>query len=75
MLNLCWDLAHSMFNDGYSPHTRPGEETFGHRADDTSLFCSVSWCYFLCMWSDRIVYVDFIGRVSFGEVGERDLKP
>ena len=40
MLNLCWDLAHSMFNDGYSPSTRHGEETFGHRADDTS-FCFV----------------------------------
>lgn len=25
-----------MFNDGYSPSTRHGEETFGHRADDTS---------------------------------------
>ena len=40
MLNLRLDLAHSMFNDGYSPHTRRGEETFGHRADDTS-FCFV----------------------------------
>lgn len=29
-----------MFNDGYSPSTRHGEETFGHRADDTS-FCFV----------------------------------
>ena len=40
MLKLCFDLAHSMFNDGYSPSTRHGEETFGHRADDTS-FCFV----------------------------------
>lgn len=39
MLKLCFDLAHSMFNDGYSPSTRHGEETFGHRADDT--FCFV----------------------------------
>ena len=40
MLKLCFDLAHSMFNDGYSPSTRHGEEPFGHRADDTS-FCFV----------------------------------
>ena len=40
MLDLCWDLAHSIFNDGYSPHTRQGEETLGHKADDTS-FCFV----------------------------------
>lgn len=40
MLKLCFDLAHSMFNDGYSPSTRHGKETFGHRTDDTS-FCFV----------------------------------
>jgi hypothetical protein len=38
MLKLCFDLALSMFSDGYSPHTRHGEEPFGHRADDTSSF-------------------------------------
>lgn len=31
MLKLCFDLAHSMFNAGYSS-TRNGGEIFGYRA-------------------------------------------
>ena len=40
MLKLCFNLAHSMFDDGYSPGMRNGEETFGYKADDIS-FCFV----------------------------------
>lgn len=62
MLKLCFDLAHSMFNDGYSPNTRHGEETVGHRADDTS-FCFVVYIgvIFCEMWSGRVVFVVVVG--------------
>ena len=40
MLKLCFNLAHSMFDDGYSPRMRNGEETFGYKTDDIS-FCFV----------------------------------
>ena len=38
MLKLCFNLAHSMFSDGYSPSMRNGEETFGCKADDISFW-------------------------------------
>jgi len=38
MLKLCFNLARSMFNDGYSPSMRNGEETFGCKADDISFW-------------------------------------
>lgn len=45
-----------MFNDGYSPSTRHGEETFGHRADDTS-FCFVVYPGVIFCECGQVVFV------------------
>lgn len=69
MLKLCFDLAHSMFSDGYRPCTiRHGEENIGYRADDSS-FCFVVWSSVIlcrCGWVEL-----FCRSCAFWGRGER----
>lgn len=57
---MCWScfgLAHSMFNDGYSPH-KDVEKNPLDTERMTPPVCSVSWCHFLWTWSgSRFVVV------------------
>lgn len=59
MLKLCFDLVHSIFNDGGSPCTKNRGEIFGHRVHDTSLCLVVYYEVIFCECGQLKLFWDF----------------